>query len=108
MWFTSQRSSRVCTASRDAPVSCSSAMTRSLGRSTSSPAISLPTGAPVQRTEPSDDSTNSRSGACVSLVARASISPASAERAAPCKVLASEPAADASATKVKPSSRPMS
>ena len=49
-----------------------------------------------------------RSGACVTLVARASISPASAERAAPCKVLASEPAADASATNVNPSSRPMS
>ena len=37
----SQRSSRVCTASRDAPVSCSSAITRTRGRNTSSPAIEL-------------------------------------------------------------------
>ena len=43
-----------------------------------------------------------------SLVARASISPASAVRAAACNAFASEPAADASATNVKPSRRPIS
>jgi hypothetical protein len=53
IWVLSHRSRRVCTASRDAPVSCSSAITRMRGRSTSSPAISLPTGAPVQRSVPS-------------------------------------------------------
>ena len=69
--------------------------------------MSLPTGAPVQRSVPSVASRNSRSGACATLVARVSISPASALRAAACKAFASEPAADASGANVKPSSRPM-
>ena len=49
IWVLSQRSSRACTVSRDAPVSCSSARMRTRGRSTSSPAMSLPTGSPIQR-----------------------------------------------------------
>ena len=52
-------------------------------------------------------STNCSSGACDSLVARASISPASAFCAAACSALASEPPADASGAKMKPSSRPI-
>ena len=74
-------------------------MSRSRGRITSSPGASLATAAPDQRTVPSDASTNSRSGACATLVARASISPASALRAAACNALASEPPAEFSAAK---------
>ena len=54
----SHRSSRVCTASRGAPVSRSSAMMRSRGCSASSAATSFATASPVQRMVPSDVSTN--------------------------------------------------
>ena len=86
---------------------CSSAMMRTRGLSTSSPATSLPTGWPSQRMTPSVASTNCSSLACASRPARASISPASAFCAAPASALASEPAAEASGVNMKPSSRPM-
>ena len=82
-------------------------MTRTRGRSAVSPAISLPTGAPVQRMVPSAASTNCSSLASPSRTARAPISPASAFWAAFCSALASEPPDDASATNRKPSSRPI-
>ncbi len=107
MWFLSQRSSLACTPSRGAPVRCSSAMIRTRGLSSSSAATSLPTIWPCQRMTPSEASTILSSAACASLVARASISPASAFCAAPASVFASEPAVEASGVKVKPSSRPM-
>src|SRR5262249_12901271 len=53
-----QRSSRACTASREAPVRCSSATMRTRGASVSSPATSLPTASPTQRIVPSEASTN--------------------------------------------------
>ena len=100
-------SSRASTASRGAPVRCSSAMTRTRGRNTCSPAMSLPTAAPVQRIVPSEASANCASGASASRMARAPISPASAFCAALCSALASEPPDEASATNMNPSSRPM-
>ncbi len=76
------------------------------GRNTSSPATSLPTASPVQRIVPSEVRTNCSSGAWASLAARASISPASTFCAAACNAFASDPPADGSAAKRKPSSRP--
>ena len=73
----------------------------------SSPATSLPIGWPSQRMAPSVASTNWSTGACETLWARASISPASAFWAAPASVFASEPAAEASGVNMKPSSRPI-
>ena len=88
IWALSQRSSRACTLSRGAPVSCSSAMMRTRGLSTSSPATSLPTGCaqPADRRRRSPARTGRR-GACASWSARASISPASAFCAAPAQRL---------------------
>ena len=109
MWVLSQRSSRACTASRDAPVSCSSAMTRSRGRSTSSPGDQLAD----RRAGPAHRAVGRQHELAVGRLrelggARVDLAGQRRARRALQASWPRSPPADASATKVKPSSRPIS
>ena len=56
IWKFTKRSARAATLSRAGPVSCSSASRMTRGLSASSVAASVPTGAPIQRSMPSEAS----------------------------------------------------
>ena len=104
----SHRSSRACTVSRAAPVSCSSERMRTRGRSISSPAMSLPTGSPSQRSAAVGGEHDLLVGRVARAARRAPRSrpraPSARRRAAPCLP---GPAEALSAANWKPASRPI-